>query len=400
LSELIQFLRFGKKFVRIGSMLRKIELEDKTVLLLGTAHVSKKSVEEVREAILVHEPDKVCVELDEKRYRSVKGEGDWTDEDIAKTISDGNGYLLLLKILLSIYQRKIGEEFDINPGSEMVEAIEIAEEHSIDFELIDRDINETFKRAMNGIGFFEKMMVLYTVIEGFFVEKKDIDIEELKEEDMLKKVVEEFSGKFPSIKEAFIDERDVFMAEKISKTEAETVLAVVGAGHVEGISDNLKDGSEMELVKLSERRFKPYKILKYGVPALIIFLFAYGFVQMGFDTGQRMFYVWFLLNGSLAGLGALVSGAHLFTVLISFLLAPFTSINPALPAGLVAVYSENHFNHPKVKDMEGLANIKKIRGLWQNKATKLLLVFFFVNLGSSVATFIGAGSLANIIGFI
>ncbi len=381
-------------------MLRKIELEDKTVYLLGTAHVSKKSVEEVKEAILEYKPEKICVELDEKRYRSIKGEEDWTNEDIAKTISDGNGYLLLLKILLSIYQRKIGDDLDINPGSEMIEAINIAEEHNIDFDLIDRDINMTFKRAMEGIGFFEKMMILYSAIEGLFGGKKDLDIEELKEEDMLKQVVEEFSGKFPSIKKAFIDERDVFMSEKIRKTDTETVLAVVGAGHVEGISKSLEERKEMKAVELPDRRFKPYKLLKYGVPALIIFLFAYGFINMGFDTGQRMFYVWFLLNGSLAGLGALISGSHLLTVLVSFLLAPFTSINPALPAGLVAVYSENHFNHPKVKDMEGLAEIRKIRELWNNKATKLLLVFFFVNLGSSIATFVGAGSLVSIIGFI
>ncbi len=382
-------------------MKEKVKVDGKEVVLVGTSHVSKKSVDEVKEAIELHNPDKVCVELDERRYRTMTGEEDWEDKDISKIIKEGDGNLLFFKVLLSIYQRKLGEEYDISPGSEMLAAIEEAERQGIEFSLIDRNINITFDRARSELTFFEKMKLLYAGLESFFVQDDELNIEELEEEDVLETVINKFSDKFPVLKEVFIDERDTFMSKKIREEEGEVILAVVGAGHLKGIKENLSSPEKNEgIVEKVDKRFNAFKLLKYGVPAFVIGLFVYGFLNMGFETGIRMFNLWFFMNGILAAVGALVAKSHILTVITTFFAAPFTSINPALPAGLVASFVENSVRKPRAKDMEHLVSISSFKELWGGRATKLLLIFFLVNLGSSIATFIGAGTLARVIGLV
>ena len=383
-------------------MIVEKQVGDRTFVLVGTAHVSEESLGEVREAVEKYSPDRICVELDQARYDSMVGESDWGNKDFLEALREGNGYLLFFRTLLSIYQKRLGDELDIGPGSEMIEAIELAEDGDVPFELIDRDINTTFSRAKSSMGLLEKMRMLTSFVEGFFAPSEEVDIESLKDGDMLSEVVEEFSGRFPSLKEVFIDERDEFMAERLLDSDGETVVAVVGAGHVEGILDNLERNFEVRGEDTSDKVGMSLTVsaLKYGVPALVIALFAYGFISGGYSTGSRMFGTWFLLNGSFAGLGALFSGSHLLTVLVSFLAAPFTSVNPALPAGLVAVLSENRLRPLRVKDVESMGGITTFAGMWDNRASRLLLIFFFVNLGSALATFLGAGSLASIAGLL
>ncbi|MCJ7450623.1 MAG: TraB family protein, partial [Candidatus Nanohaloarchaeota archaeon QJJ-9] len=197
-------------------------------------------------------------------------------------------------------------------------------------------------------------------------------------------------------------ERDSYMAEKILEAEGGTILAVVGAGHVEGIKERLEQDNRADIDQLEsiESNISVLKIAKYAVPSVVILLFLYGVVVLGLGTAKEMFFQWFIFNASFAAVGALASLAHPFTVLVSFLAAPFTSINPALPAGMVASLTENKVRQPKVGDLEALGEIESYRELWRNQATRLLLIFFLVNLGSSIATFIGAGALANLAGLL
>lgn len=380
-------------------MIETVDLEDKKVVLLGTAHVSSSSVEEVGEAIEKYKPDKIGVELDEKRLESMREKDAWKETDIGEAIREGRGQLLFFNLLLSIYQRKLGE--DVEPGAEMVKAVEKAEEKAISYELIDRDIQTTLKRAFNSLNFFDKFRIFYNIVAGF-LEKEEVDVEELKESDMINEVLEEFAGSFPKVKEVLIDERDSYMAEKILEAEGGTILAVVGAGHVEGIKKRLEQNKRADIDQLDsiETNLSVLKIAKYAVPSAVILLFLYGVVVLGLGTAKEMFFQWFIFNASFAAVGALASLAHPFTVLVSFLAAPFTSINPALPAGMVASLTENKVRQPKVGDLEALGEIESYRELWRNQATRLLLIFFLVNLGSSIATFIGAGALANLAGLL
>jgi len=382
-------------------MRNEIDVGGTTVVLLGTAHVSERSVAEVKDTIAEIDPDRVCVELDEGRLAALRDEEIWQDRDVARVIADGDGYMLLFNVLLSIYQRRIGADMDVRPGAEMLAAVDAAEAAGKEVELIDRDINVTLKRAMNGLSLIEKFRIMNTAIEGFFVEE-DIGVEELNDEDMLHQVVTEFAGRFPHLKEVLIDERDTYMAERIRKIDADTVLAVVGAGHLEGITAQLQEQApqEQEDLMATDPGFGWFRVATYLLPAAIVGMFAYGALNLGGAVAQDMFVYWFGLNAATAGIGAVLAGAGLLTVLVAAVGAPFTSINPAMPAGLVAAYAQNRTDPPRVEDMEGLGEIASYREMWSNRATKLLLVFFLVNLGSAVSTFVGAGVLARLAGLV
>ncbi|MCJ7478830.1 MAG: TraB/GumN family protein [Candidatus Nanohaloarchaeota archaeon QJJ-7] len=381
-------------------MKRRVSIDGKEIVLVGTAHVSEESAEEVNSVIEEEEPDTVAVELDQDRYESLRDEKGWEEKNVAEAIEDGNGALLFLNVILSIYQRKLGEDLEVAPGSDMLAAVQAAEGSGKEVSLIDRDISKTFRSARDSLSVWEKAKLSTEFFASFFssVDVEKEEIEELKEKDAITALVEELGEHYPGIKRAFLDERNAYMAERLRELEAEKIVAVVGAAHIEGIEKELEEPS-----KVAERRRKGKigghlkKAVEYGVPALIIGMLAYIFLFIGFETGSRAFAVWFLLNGTLAATGALLSRSHFLTAIVSFVAAPFTSINPALPSGLVAAYAENRFRPPTVGDLESVGEVKHIRELWTNSALRLLLIFMLVNLGSSIASYIGAGYLAQII---
>ncbi|MDY6777507.1 MAG: TraB/GumN family protein, partial [Candidatus Nanohaloarchaea archaeon] len=384
-------------------MIEQVTVNGKQVVLVGTAHVSDQSVTEVEEAIEEFAPDRICVELDASRLQSLRDQEAWKGKDITDAIAEGDGYMLLFNIVLSIYQRRLGEEYNIEPGAEMLEAIQRAEEGSIPFSLIDRDINITLKRALNRLSVLEKARLVSSVVEGFF-ESEEIDVEELKEQDILHEVITEFAGRFPSLKEVLIDERDSYMAQRIMEAEGETIVAVVGAGHIDGIRAHLQEQREerfsIDDLEAVDQGRNWFTVIRYAFPALIIGVFFYGLFNLGTSVAREMLFYWFALNGSFAAVGAFLAFAHPVTVAVSFIAAPFTSVNPAVPAGLVAAYAENMFRPPRVEDMESLGEIARFGDLWHNRATKLLLVFMLVNLGSAIATFLGAGVLLKLSGLL
>lgn len=378
-------------------MIETIELADKTVILVGTAHISETSVTRVEDAIAEHEPDRVCVELDANRRESLENDT-WGDRDIKEVLGDGDGYLLLFNLILSIYQRRLGEDVDIEPGAEMLRAIRTAQEDGLPVSLIDRDINITLKRAIKNLSWREKFRIFSKAIEGFFADE-EIDIEEIEDEDMIYEIIESFAGSFPHLKETIIDERDHYMAQKLREADGDTIVAVVGAGHVAGIAAELRDNGVISIDELETIPQGPpiRKTIKYAVPALILGLFGYGLVAGGIGVAEEMLVYWFALNGVFGALGAIVAKAHPLTVLVTGLTAPFTSVNPALPAGLVSAYTENKLRPPRAEDLAAIGEITSIAELWTNTATKLLVIFFLVNMGSAIATFLGVGVIVQIL---
>lgn len=374
-------------------MKETVDLGDRKVTLVGTAHVSEESRQEVIDTIKEIKPDHVAVELDEDRFDSLRNKSGWKDLDVAEAIRDGKGSLLFLNLMLSIYQRRIGLEEGVKPGEEMLAAVEEAEENGIEYSLIDRDISETFERIREELGFWEKM----NLIASLFADEVDVEVEELKDDDMLGSIVKEMEEEFPSIKQVFLDERNSYMVDRLLEQDFEHAVVIIGAAHLDGMVEELK--GNRKTFEENESIFKvPWmKILKYGMPLAIIAGLGYSFYQIGYSTGVNATAFWILSNGILAMLGAIIARAHVATWLVSFAAAPLTSLDPALGAGMVASYFEGKFYPPKVEELESIAYIENYRGLWSNQVGRVLLTLVFVTIGSASATFISAGYIASLI---
>ncbi|MDY6766357.1 MAG: TraB/GumN family protein [Candidatus Nanohaloarchaea archaeon] len=381
-------------------MQERVQVDGTEIVLVGTAHVSEESADEVNSVIKSEEPDAVAVELDQDRYESLVDQNGWEDMNVAEALEAGKGPLLLVNVLMSLYQRNIGEKLEVDAGADMLSAVRTAEEHGTPVSFIDRDIADTLRSALDSLSLWQKARLSTDILLSVFTggELSEEDVEELKEKDALTTIVDELGAAYPGIKTAFLDERDAYMAHQLRAMDADTIVAVVGAAHVAGIREELSQPSSLAEAEAGRVTRVPVKrLLQYGVPALIVGMLAYIFVFVGIEAGTRAFTVWFLLNGVLAGAGAVASRAHPLTTAATFLAAPFTSINPLVPSGLVAAYAENRVNPPKVKDLEAIGDVASVGAFWTKSALKLLLLFLLVNVGSSIASYLGAGYLAQII---
>lgn len=373
-------------------MKQQVNLGDREVVIVGTAHVSSESKTEVRDTIEEVNPDRVCVELDQNRYDSLREDSGWKDLNVTEAIREGNGKLLFLNLLLSIYQRQLGLEQDVKPGEELLEAINIAKEQDIEYSLVDQDINTTLSRANDALSIWDKVKLL----ASFIASEEEIEIEELKQDNMLNVLMDELEEEFPELKRVFLDERNTFMAEKILEEDFETAVVVVGAAHVKGLKEELE--KESRNTEFEDPKTFPWMtVLSYGVPGFILLGLGYSFYQIGFSTGVNATGFWILSNGILAMLGAVVARSHISTWIVSFLAAPLTSLDPALGAGMVASYSEAKFHPPTVKELEDITKIEAYSELWSNQMGRILLTLVFVSIGSAAATFISAGYIASII---
>jgi len=390
----------------MNESITKLVLGEREFILLGTAHISRESVEEVKEIITVELPDRVCIEIDESRYKSLVEKSQWSNLNISAVLKGGKGFLLLANLILSSFQRKLGMDLGIKPGEEMVTAINLSKELDIPFSLCDRDIQITLKRAWAKSGFWGKNKMLAAMLSAVFSNEKlnQEDIESLKEKNALENMLNELAEYLPAVKEVLIDERDRYLATRIFSSSGSKVVAIIGAGHVNGIIRNmealeagdLKDElSSLEEIPLAG---KFSKFLPYLVPLLILGLFATGFLRSGLIFSISMIYKWILVNGTLSSIGAPVAFAHPLTVLLAFVAAPITSINPTVGVGLFTGVLESILRKPRVSDFEHLPeDILSIKGFFRNRITHILLVFFFSSIGSVVGTFIGIPYLTSLL---
>lgn len=370
---------------------------EREIILLGTAHVSRSSVEETRALIEQEEPDRVCVEIDAARYESLTKPDGWRSLDIYQVLRRKQGFLLLGNLVLSSFQKRMGLDLGTKPGAEMLEAIQCAEEQRIPFSMCDRQIQITLRRAWAKSSLWGKNKMLAALLSSVFTHEKlsDEEIEQLKSRGTVESMMEELAEYLPHAKEALIDERDRYLATRIFQAAGTKLVAVVGAGHVPGVIRHLEmlaagtmDTSldDLDIVPPPSRLAKT---LPYLVPALVIGLISWGFVQGGFDAGVRSLTRWVMINGTLSAVGAAAALAHPLTVVASFLAAPVTSMNPTIGVGFVAGILESFFRKPRVSDFENLQDdISSLRGFFRNRITRILLVFLFTTIGSAVGTFI------------
>lgn len=382
------------------NMVHRLTLGDKEVMILGTAHVSRESAEKVASIIHEEKPDTVCVELCPSRYQSIRQKDRWLDMDIVKVIKEKKAFLLLTNLLLASFQKRIAKKLDINPGQEMIQAIKSADETGAKIELVDRDIRVTLSRTWNVMGFFGKLKLLFHLLLslGEVEDIKEEDIERMKQEDILESLLAEVGKSLPVLKSILIDERDMYLSQKIRQSPGKKILAVVGAGHVAGIKRNWDKEIDLGELEIIPPQKKITGALKWILPAAIIALFVYGFSQGGSSAGSSMIFLWIMANGILAGLGAALALAHPYTILSSVLAAPLTSLNPMIAAGWVSGLVEAFSRKPKVKDLENLHDdILTFKGFWKNNVTRILLVVVFTNLGSALGTMVAVPLMLKVL---
>ncbi len=384
----------------------RLSLGDREFILVGTAHVSRRSVEEVREVILAEEPDRVCVEIDETRLNSLIKKQSWQNLNIGQVLRERKGFLLLANLVLSSFQRRLGLEMGVSPGEEMLTAVKICQEQGIAFSLCDRDIQVTLRRAWSLSSFWGKNKMLAAMLSSIFTrEKLDAEeIERLKTKSTFQNMMDELASFLPSVKEVLIDERDRYLATRINNAAGNKIVAVIGAGHVEGIIESLKgleagtlenDTSSLETIP---PRKKISRILPYLVPAIIAGLIVAGFFRSGWQLSLSMMWKWILVNGTLSAIGSLLALAHPITIAAAFIGAPITSLNPTIGVGLLTGIVEATLRKPRVTDFENLPeDLLSFRGFFRNRITHILLVFLFSSIGSSVGTFIGIPYLTSLL---
>ena len=372
-------------------MIHSLFAHDKEVLLIGTAHVSKESAKLVSEVIHVERPDTVCVELCASRYQSIRHRDHWQDMNIVKVIKEKKAFLLLSNLLLASFQRRIAEKLNINPGEEMIKAIEAGEAVGATIHPADRDIRVTLSRAWRTMGLWSKLKLLFQLMMSFgdVGDITEEDVEKMKQEDMLETVLADIGKSLPVLRDILIDERDRYLVHSIRNAPGKKIVAVVGAGHVPGIKAHWNDAVDAADLLRIPARGALSRAFKWCIPLAIAALFCIGFFHGGADAGTQMLTWWIAANGILAGLGALLALAHPLTILSSVVAAPLTSLNPLIAAGWVSGLVEAFSRKPKVRDFENLQkDIHTLRGFWQNNITRILLVVVFTNIGSSLGTFV------------
>ncbi|WP_047980301.1 TraB/GumN family protein [Ornithinibacillus contaminans] len=373
----------------------RLEMDGKEIILIGTAHVSKNSAEQVKAVIEAEQPDSVCVELDEQRYKSITEGSKWRDTDIFKVIKNKQATLLLMNLAISSFQKRMASQFGINPGQEMIQGIDSAKEIDANLVLADRNIQVTFSRIWRGIGLKGKAMLLTQVIAGIFTKESisEEELEKMKSQDMIDSMLQEFTESFPKLKKPLIDERDQYLAQKIKQAPGDKVVAVLGAAHVPGIKEQIKKDHDLkQLAKLPPKSKAP-KLIGWAIPILIIGLIVYTLMTNA-EAGVAQIMSWVLWNGSLSALGTLIAFGHPLAVLTAFIAAPITSLEPFLAAGWFAGFVQAYFKRPSVRDFETLSeDVHSFKGFWNNKVTRVLLVVIFSNIGSSIGTFVGGADV-------
>lgn len=381
----------------------RVQVEDKEIILVGTAHISQDSVDTVVRTIDELLPDAVCVELDQQRYNSLINQKGWESLNLKEVIKKGQIPFLLTNLALSSYQKRMGLHTGVKPGAELAAAAQSAEGRGMAVELVDRNIRTTLLRVWRKTGLWNKLKVMAALFGSLFESQKldEQELARLRESDTLSNMLEEMGKLLPSVKQILVDERDTHMAYHIRNAPGERVLAVVGAAHLPGILTKLKQEiSPRQIAELTTIPAKTTfsKIIPWLIPGIVIALFIGGFFFGNRDQLANAATAWVLANGLLSALGALLAFGHPVTVVCAFVAAPLTSLNPTIGAGFVTGLVQALIAAPTVRDMEHVGDdLITLKGWWSNRLARVLLVFLFSSIGSAVGTFVALGWLKDLI---
>lgn len=376
----------------------RIHLDGKELILIGTAHVSKLSAEQVKEVIERECPDSICIELDDQRYKSITEGNKWKETDIFKVIKEKKATLLLMNLAISSNQNRLAKQFGIKPGQEMLQGIESAKEMGAELVLADRDIQITFSRIWSNVGLWGKAQLLTSVIYSIFNKESisEEELEKMKSQDTLNVALAEISQAFPKLKTPLIDERDQYLSQKIKEAPGEKVVAILGAAHIPGITKEIHRDHDLQALTKTKPKSKLPQIIGWAIPVLIIALIV-GTFFLNPSAGMNQAISWILWTGILAAIGTALAFGHPLAILSAFVSAPITTLHPLLAAGFVSGIVQTYFKRPNVGDFETLSeDVFSIKGFWRNKVTRVLLVVVLTNLGASLGTFIGGADIIRL----
>ncbi|MBC9721939.1 MAG: TraB/GumN family protein [Lactobacillus sp.] len=376
----------------------RLEVDGKEIILIGTAHVSRLSAEQVKEVIEDEKPDSVCIELDEQRYQSITDNNKWKETDIFKIIREKKATLLLMNLAISSFQNRMAKQFDIKPGQEMIQGIESAKENGAELVLADRNIQITFSRIWHNLGWLGKSQLLTSVFYSIFSKDtiSEEELENMKSQDTLNAVLAEFTESFPRLKTPLIDERDQFLAQKIKEAPGKKIVAVLGAAHVPGITKEIYKHQDLEKLSAIPPKSILPKIIGWSLPILLIALVAYTFIANP-TAGWDQAWSWIIWTGSMAAIGAIVALGHPLAVVTAFIVAPITALHPILASGWFSGLVQAYMKRPTIADFERLSeDVFSIKGFWKNKVTRVLLVLVLTNLFGSLGTIIGGADVIRV----
>ena len=379
----------------------RIALPDgREILLVGTAHISRESVELVRAVIERERPDCVCVELDERRYKSLSEQRKWESTDLREIIRKKQLATLFVNLLLASYQKRLGGQLGVMPGSELLAAVRTAETHNIPVELCDRDIRITLRRAWGALSFFRKAQLLAGLTGSAFEEREisEDELRRIRNQDVLSEMMDELGKALPEIKRVLIDERDDYLAQKIRESQGNKVVAVVGAGHVRGMQAALSGDMQVDMAEITSiPPVSPlYSLLGWLIGVMILGSIAYiGFTRGPAAAGENALY-WFLANGIPSAIGGVLALGHPLTVLSAFVAAPFTSLTPLIGAGYVTAFVQAYVYPPLVADFQTVGEDFSHLGRWFNsRLLRVFLVFLLTGLGSMAGTWVGGMKIVS-----
>jgi len=369
----------------------RLTLDSREIILIGTAHISRESADLVDQVITEEKPDVVCVELCKARFEAIQQKDKWQEMDIVKVIRENRTALLLSQLLMMSLQKKIAERFNINPGEDMLRAISRAEESGAEVVLADREIRVTLLRTWRMMGLWSKMKFLSDMILSLFIGENitEENIEELKQHDVLDLALKSIGEKLPELKTTLIDERDQFLACSIRNSQGRKIVAVVGAGHIPGIIENIGKAIDIDEINTIPPRSFWARFFGWGFSAAIMSLFVAGFFYSGGRTSIHMMLSWSVITAICATIGAMMLLAHPFTILASALSAPIATLHPLIATGWVAGLTEATFRKPQVRDFLDLKDdITTVKGFFRNRITRILILVVVVNLTTSIGTFV------------
>ena len=377
--------------------IRVVERDGVRYTLLGTAHVSRASIEAVRSAVASGAYDAVAVELDPGRLQSLTDPGVLAKMDIVRVLREGKAHLFAANLALSSYQRRLAEQLDVEPGAELKAAVEDARASNLPVRLIDREVGLTFRRAMQRLGWWGRARTGAGILLAMFGDEEvgDDEIEKLKQGDMLEASFGEFASHSPALYETVIAERDRYMAARLRQDGgARNVLAVVGAGHLPGLARHLAADNDDPVQVLGEleavREKSRFPWMESIIGLFLLGGFAWGFWQGGVDVGADLLLQWVLATGVLGALGCAIAGGHPLSILAAFIASPLTPLHPALASGTVSALVEASLRKPTYADFMALRDdVQQLKGWWRNRVARTLLNFFLTSLGTAIGVWTG-----------
>jgi len=384
-----------------GQPLERVQRDGIEYVVLGTAHVSRSSMEAV-EALLAHEHfDAVAVELCESRAQGLRDPEAFKQMDLFQVIRQGKAGMVAASLVLSTFQKRLADQSGIQPGAEMKAAMDGAAAHDVPLWLIDREVGTTLKRAWRSVGFWQRFGLLGGLIASIF-ERDDIaqdEVEKLKQSDLLESAFSEFASGSKPLYESLIGERDAYMAARLREEAARTssdeprrVLVVIGAGHLKGLCTLLREQQGDPARVVAELAQTPPKVRwpKWVAAGLVLLVFAA--IAWAFHRnaalGTQALMAWILFTGGFAALGAVAAGSHPLSVAAAFVAAPIKPFRPGIPAGGISAMAEAWVRRPRVADFDSLRDdIVHWTGWWKNRVARTLLNFILVSVGTLVGEY-------------